>query len=824
MKRLIGLELTNYVFYDHAKFRLDHPGITVVYGRNINAGKDSGNSNESGKSLLVSALPQLRYDAAPINTEAKAKGKKDSWDKGTSVRLVVRDTQTDTAYEVTKTRSGASFTYDLVRNGKHAKTRTSDYFYQKLSTEILPWSETDFYTRIYLDSRRPAALQLGSPVQRLEFFSEIWHLDHIDSQRKLVKQYLDELRDSQLIKSEVADQVAAVTAELDALPADEDLSQQKAKYEKLLRRQRKLLNTQATLRAALGLMSDYAKIKEYGTTSEELLAWLDKSKGRMKKLKRQIAAAREWATYQEQAAIVGKKRSKYTAELLTLQPTTWFKKNHTPQQIADIWDANRQRLLELKGEVKTLKTEAEQSELEKLQARLTRSLDKMGAESAAAWLEHHGYTADEDGHAAVATALAEHQEDLVGLRREADKQAKALANYEALFSKKESCTCDACHQEVSTEFQDTMLTTLRTSLRKLTRRDIPSTELVVSDLEVVVDTCHLESVVAAEVKASKRRKKLLAETTAEFEQLAEGYESSKRSIELADKLSELEELTPPESDEEDVSLDDLVAKYEKMLTLVATVELVATHADTCKEVEDEYGTELGEALESIDASLTALDESLRRMRDELAEAETTSRLRAKGNQQLAALQERLEGLDSGEDDDVVAALYDALGNKNLKTLLVQRLAAHLQTNMNRHAPLLFREPIEFEFIVEANNFHILYHRTYTSGTRTSDVRTLSGAGSRAFNFLLALSLIPLTPDSNRCNVMIMDEPCVNLDEAFTEKFCNEFLPKLVSVVESVIVISPTPLDIPATRTVCVVKEGGASRLVELDKTKGATHA
>jgi hypothetical protein len=60
MKTLTELRLQKYVFYKDVTLTLDYPGVTVVYGVNLAAGKQ-GHSNGSGKSLLFSAIPNIVF-------------------------------------------------------------------------------------------------------------------------------------------------------------------------------------------------------------------------------------------------------------------------------------------------------------------------------------------------------------------------------------------------------------------------------------------------------------------------------------------------------------------------------------------------------------------------------------------------------------------------------------------------------------------------------------------------------------------------------------------------------------------------------------------
>ena len=90
--------------------------------------------------------------------------------------------------------------------------------------------------------------------------------------------------------------------------------------------------------------------------------------------------------------------------------------------------------------------------------------------------------------------------------------------------------------------------------------------------------------------------------------------------------------------------------------------------------------------------------------------------------------------------------------------------------------------------MDENNFNILA----TRDGKTSDVCTLSGAQSRAFQLLCALTLISFIPQKYRVDTVILDEMESGLSEKFRSKLCNEFIPQLKTLIPKVVII--TPLD------------------------------
>jgi energy-coupling factor transporter ATP-binding protein EcfA2 len=96
----------------------------------------------------------------------------------------------------------------------------------------------------------------------------------------------------------------------------------------------------------------------------------------------------------------------------------------------------------------------------------------------------------------------------------------------------------------------------------------------------------------------------------------------------------------------------------------------------------------------------------------------------------------------------------------------------------------------------------------------SDVRNLSGAESNSFQLLCLISLLPLLPDNERVNLVILDEPTSHQDVVSRELFHTRYIPVLREVVPSVYVVDnhrdPLPKD---AKEWVVQKQGGVSSLL-----------
>ncbi len=766
MKRIVGIRLKNFVLYPKVSLRLDVPGITMVYGRNKNAGERS--TNAAGKSLLLSALPQLRYDSSPLTTEIKTRAKKDAWGADTRVEVVVAEG--DHEFTLIKEHTKRSFAYEVLRDGKPAKVRTSEYA-KSLFERILPWSETEYFTYIHLDSSRPNLLRTGSPAQRLEFFSEVFGLDNLDDQRKLIKAKLNAVHDKEVVRKEIEATRAEYKAKIreleDGIPADaDDISRRIGDLNKKIKALQQVY-TELKSVAAVAEVYDYVS-RVCGRSRDEIATWLEDVDGRIRKGKKLLAVAQQWQSYDESLAAYVAQRKAFTKAQERLLRESWCDGCDDPTQYRAIYSKKSKQHKELRATRAQLQSDLQDYDLKQ-----------------------------EDAHPKLSASELEDKIQ-VGVARE-KKLTSSLAHVRKLatsFAKHFDGSADAACPVCATELPATD----QKELYEIIQRDMGSLE---TKLAAVT-----EKLAEYRRSLSHRQGTKVAEKLARIE--ATWEEEERREQATLELLSVQVPVKPSEPDAprpDGVALEKIETQLAKLQRLKVQAQVVLPMADTCSQyIGDDV--DLQAWLTKTETKLAYLQEKVKPLADAWTATEANRIFLGQMKESLAQLDAKLA--DHAVDDDEAklwGILYEALSNKKLKTILVQRLAKHLEISMNRNASLLFREPTRFAFHVEGVNFHILATRRVDGVVRTADVRTLSGAESRAFSFLLALSIIPLLPDDRRTNLMVLDEPTTNMDEPFIEMFCGQFLPKLASVIPSVVVISPLPLDISVARTVLVTKEG-----------------
>lgn len=159
-----SIALTNIIYYRHAELDLDHAGTTVIMGLNKNS-HDKDRRNGSGKSLLLSPLPHLKYShpsAKHPRTEKHSLFARDN------SRIEWSFSKEDDDFVITKSRGKtSSVKWQIAKNKEELNPRTSAIA-ESIIDELIPMSEEEFYSTVYLDSRRPSPILHGTNECKLQ--------------------------------------------------------------------------------------------------------------------------------------------------------------------------------------------------------------------------------------------------------------------------------------------------------------------------------------------------------------------------------------------------------------------------------------------------------------------------------------------------------------------------------------------------------------------------------------------------------------------------------------------------------------------------------
>jgi DNA repair exonuclease SbcCD ATPase subunit len=209
MNNIQALTLNDIVYFKGTTRFVFEPGLTFIQGRNLQR-RGPNASNGSGKSLLFGTLPNLLFDTHPTVTKNVRSVQRQIYGKGSSAAVdFVRGKH---AYVYTKAGSKT----ELTRDGQNLKSRIA----RDQLRSLIDLSEEEFFSTVYLDSRRNNNFQLGTSADRFAFITELFRLQDIDDLRKHANKCISDLNsDGRLLEQTKAD-LASARTEFKALPAD----------------------------------------------------------------------------------------------------------------------------------------------------------------------------------------------------------------------------------------------------------------------------------------------------------------------------------------------------------------------------------------------------------------------------------------------------------------------------------------------------------------------------------------------------------------------------------------------------------------------------
>ena len=209
MNTLFDFSLENGPYFkEKATFKFTK-GITFVHGRNLHrVGKDA--SNGAGKSLLFSVLPNLLFNTNPVIQKSAKQAAGKLYEKNTvaAVRMVVDGKKVRIQREGTKLK--------LFVNGKDTSSRVA----RGELSEFIDINETDFFSWVYLDSRRPNGFQLGTSAERLAYLTNLYRLGDLDVLRKYVSREIGSIAADKQVLDEVQANLAGDIKNAKQIPAN----------------------------------------------------------------------------------------------------------------------------------------------------------------------------------------------------------------------------------------------------------------------------------------------------------------------------------------------------------------------------------------------------------------------------------------------------------------------------------------------------------------------------------------------------------------------------------------------------------------------------
>lgn len=251
MIRFGEMHLTNIVYYPSASFNFGQQGISYITGVNEN-GSVEDYRNGTGKSLLIQALSHLKFPDSLGNTRAKNYGALFS----STSEITWHYSVGNAAYQVTERGSGKR--YEVLLDGDDQKPRTPTIA-QSVIDRSIDLTEEEFYTYVYLDSRRNSVFQSGTPATRHSYFTNLFRLNEIDVIGAQLRKYQGVLAGTQRERDLRADDLAALgsIADVDSLESA------------IRSARRRLAKTARLVKADSNLVEDKRLAERYGADLEK---------------------------------------------------------------------------------------------------------------------------------------------------------------------------------------------------------------------------------------------------------------------------------------------------------------------------------------------------------------------------------------------------------------------------------------------------------------------------------------------------------------------------------------------------------------------------
>lgn len=805
MPTLKQLNLKNIVLFKEASLKLDRKGITVIRGLNKDADRrqSEDSTNAAGKSLLVSAISNIIRGSDPVVADIKgirSKAKGDFFtEKDSSMELVVSSGGSE--FNIKKTAKA----YQLLENGDDTNSRGKKYIEEKIQS-IFNYSDDEFYTLYHISSSRPNNLQYGSPTQRLEFFTNLFRLNSYDAFRKRFSSMLTKMKREVAVLDEVRSELKKAKHEYstgDIPGLKKELEELTAKQESDNENLHKAYSDKHTLQIVRDNIDTYFELIGL---SDSLHVSIPSSVKSLSKISRDLERTKlaydeyteEYYKYKLNSNLLKKRASEdaaYQAKLKKYEKYSEF-------------DHEYFKSLELSVAKLTQANEV----IEKLPANLPKLEDEAAIKKAFEKYTGHEYRADAEYIQSIKDEFDDYVQKALTDVATSKKQLR-------LFDKLRECkTCPTCQQSLSSKESDEIRSSLLASVEKYDTRLLKVEKLV----DAIDDAGRFVRDSARHVYVKKARanqekiKAALKEGTEELESLQssftkfKSYEKYAKAYKVflssASDPVTVDKPRPPCSQEEYSSIISWIDAYQKLLPVYDTIHKYAENYISVDSVNSD--------LRKLDRKIKKLSDSNSERNGRIPELASKIAILQSVRLNIKKLRSRRDELLQAERDiPVLETLIGAYSNKGIKMMVIKQLASIIEANMNKFAPLLYKERVKFKFEVGENTFNIYKESVHDGKKRVVDVRRLSGAQSRCFSFLLPLSILPLVPAKNRLNIMILDEPTTNLDFSTRTLFMENFIPKLSSVIPHLIIVTPLDDSYKNQKVYTVVKEHGWSELV-----------
>jgi len=771
------IELNNIVYYKKAELDLDYEGITVIRGRNYNVRKGLRRSNGSGKSLLVSAMATLLNFGSPTANTAKRGASRDLMEDGSKLLLEVQSQ--DSKYVFVKSQVGKSIKFGVMQDGKDLKPRTAAIAQDEIKN-IVGFTENEFFSLVYLDSRRPYLLQIGSPSQRLDFFTKLFRLDEYDTVRAYIRTAQKQLHDHRIRKETLEE-------ELESINLDDNVTELQKQQEKLsakVQSLREAIAEQQEARQEIDLLLSHLPTKEKidRLRTELSITNPQQISVRIKNLQDAIKVRSRYEEYLREKAKAEKQQETNT-EILTAQI------HHVNRYIVDskdvqaTFDALCQEQDQLSLKLKELEAEyrSQYKQARKLKREKPKTISSIDS-----------------------------------LNNRLDKQRATTISYETdikhikfhLSTGKSSCS--VCGGPLSKEDAQERYE----SMRRKRASSIKETKKIEQAIKQAQDYAKFieakDRLQSLRNQIEKVKEELKDTITPEAKSGIQEWIKAHNTLSQDDNIPEWTEEIPK------FKIAELQAELDLVQELKSLYSVYSSVSETLKKSRKRWrGQNLRTAKDNVTHKIKEYSTRLTKAEEKLPHIEAQLLAHEQDSKRIRVLKKNIAKLDKlVKEAEVLDVLLEAYSAKGLKTLVAKRIADLIQQNMNNYAGLLFPEKFQFKFQIDAGQFDILVRRRAGGKSRISDVRFLSGAESRAFTLLCLISIMPLIPKARRSNIVILDEMEANLDASGENLFIHQFLPTLNEIIPHILVVTPKDTSYPNSRIFTAAKKGDETKLIK----------
>ena len=208
MKVLKKIDYIDVVYFRKASLVLDAEGTTFVTGLNRNSSKGR-KSNGAGKTLLVSGVSHLRH-GSPVGTAQSLH--RNSLLSSPNSRMEWEIENPEGNWRFAKYRQGKAIKWDVSLNGEPLLFKTATQA-EQAAAKVFDFNDEEFYSTVYLDSRRPNPVLHGTGTARQAFLSGLFRLEGYAAIKSWFVERLKDARAKEAAMRELEDAVRDVSGD-----------------------------------------------------------------------------------------------------------------------------------------------------------------------------------------------------------------------------------------------------------------------------------------------------------------------------------------------------------------------------------------------------------------------------------------------------------------------------------------------------------------------------------------------------------------------------------------------------------------------------------